>query len=132
MSDSKTMSDELNTATDNSEQQAIVVVSVDGTITQWNSAAENLFGYAAQEAIGASLDLIVPAEHQAAHWAGFSRAMITPELKRLAADLPVRCADDQVRHFAGSLTVVIDGLGRAAGAVAVFRGNGSTGFRPFG
>lgn len=99
------MSGELNTATEDSEQQAIVVATVAGMIITWNRAAEDLLGYPAEAAMGASLDLNVPVEHQAAHWAGFRRAMITPELRRLAADLPVRCADDQVRRFAASLTV---------------------------
>ncbi len=58
--------------------------------------------------------------------------MAAPALKDLAADLPVWCADGEIRHFAGRLLVLIDGLGRSAGAVAIFTDAGSTNVRPFG
>ena len=56
---------------------AIVVASPDGTITLWNPAAERLFGFAAGEAVGKSLDLIVPERHRARHWAGYREVMRT-------------------------------------------------------
>ena len=43
-----------------SSNDAIITKSLDGTITGWNPAAERLFGYAAAEAVGKSIDLIVP------------------------------------------------------------------------
>ena len=44
---------------------AIITKSLDGTITGWNPAAERLFGYTAAEAVGKSIDLIVPPDHTA-------------------------------------------------------------------
>ncbi len=41
---------------------AMMSFSVDGTVQTWNPAAESLFGYAAEEAIGAPADLLVPAD----------------------------------------------------------------------
>src|SRR5919201_1648692 len=38
---------------------AIVVIGRDGRVTSWNSAAEELFGYTAEEAIGQELDDLV-------------------------------------------------------------------------
>jgi PAS domain S-box-containing protein len=43
-----------------SSNDVIITQSLDGMITGWNSAAENLFGYGADEAIGQSIDIIVP------------------------------------------------------------------------
>ncbi len=43
-----------------SSNDAIVTEFLDGTITGWNPAAERLFGYTAAEAVGQSIDLIVP------------------------------------------------------------------------
>ncbi|MDQ1379880.1 MAG: hypothetical protein QOJ71_599, partial [Actinomycetota bacterium] len=41
---------------------AIIVRSLDGTILSWDSAAERLYGYTAEEALGKPLSLIVPAD----------------------------------------------------------------------
>lgn len=111
---------------------AVVVADTDGVITRWNAGARALFGYPAEQAVGQSLDLIVPEHLREAHWAGFRRAMREPQVKDLAADLPVRCADGEVRHFAGRLLVLGDGLGTAIGAMAIYAGEGTTGIRPFG
>jgi len=51
----------LYSAAVESSNDAIVTQSLDGTITGWNPAAEQMFGYSAEEAVGQSIDLIVPA-----------------------------------------------------------------------
>jgi PAS domain S-box-containing protein len=43
-----------------SSNDAIVTKTLDGVITGWNPAAERLFGFTAQEAVGKSIDMIVP------------------------------------------------------------------------
>jgi PAS domain S-box-containing protein len=110
----------------------VIVADTSGRITEWNAGAETLFGYSAHEAVGHSLDLIIPEELQAAHWRGFRRAMAEPQVKDLAADLPVQCADGVTRHFPGRLMTLCDGLGVALGAMAIYADTGSTGVRPFG
>jgi PAS domain S-box-containing protein len=112
--------------------QAVVIADTDGVITHWNAGSERLFGHPAERALGSRLDLLVPERLRAAHWAGFARAMREPQVKDLAADLPVLCADGQEREFAGRLLVLCDGLGVAFGAMAVYTDAGSTGVHPFG
>jgi len=43
-----------------SSNDAIITQRLDGVITGWNPAAERLFGFTAQEAIGQSIDIIIP------------------------------------------------------------------------
>jgi PAS domain S-box-containing protein len=111
---------------------AIVVAGADGIITWWSPGAEALFGHSVAAAVGHSLDLIVPDALRARHWAGFRRAMEAPQVKDLAADIPVLCADGQVKEFAGRLLVLSDGLGAALGAMGIFAAPGTTGIKPFG
>ena len=48
-----------------SSNDAIITTALDGTITGWNPSAERLFGFTAAEAVGNSIDLIVPADRTA-------------------------------------------------------------------
>ncbi|MET7640103.1 PAS domain S-box protein [Streptomyces sp. NPDC005438] len=111
---------------------AVIGADRDGTIVHWCPGAERLFGHGSATALGQSLDLVVPEHLREAHWRGFRRAMEHPEIKDLAADLPVLCADGEVRPYAGRLLVLSDGLGTALGAMALYTSEGSTGVRPFG
>jgi PAS domain S-box-containing protein len=61
--------------------EAIVVADPSGTIILWNGAAERVFGYPAEQALGRSLDLIVPEKQRARHWAGYERVMATGATK---------------------------------------------------
>ncbi len=54
---------------------AVIFAGTDGLITVWNPAAEKIFGHTADEAIGQSLDLIVPEKFREAHWSAFDRAL---------------------------------------------------------
>jgi two-component system sensor histidine kinase/response regulator len=58
----------------------VILMDESGHVAQFNPAAERTFGYTAAEAVGAELaDLIVPAEHRAAHRAGLARYFRTGE-----------------------------------------------------
>jgi PAS domain S-box-containing protein len=54
---------------------AILFADKEGAIRLWNTGAEAMFGYSAEEALGQSLDLIVPERQRARHWEGWTRVM---------------------------------------------------------
>src|SRR5512139_1853598 len=55
---------------------AVIFADRDGIIRLWNRAAEGIFGYAEEEAIGQSLDLIIPERQREAHWKGYGKAVL--------------------------------------------------------
>jgi len=54
---------------------AIMFADREGKIRLWNSGAETVFGYMAKEALGQSLDLIVPERQKQRHWEGWDKVM---------------------------------------------------------
>jgi nitric oxide dioxygenase len=65
----------LGAALAGNRHSAIVYARADGGIGFWNAGAEALFGHSSEEALGKRVDLIVPEEYRARHWAGFARAI---------------------------------------------------------
>ncbi len=60
---------------------AVLIADADGQIVFWNAAAERLFGWSEEEAVGQRLDLIVPERLRDRHWEGWHRVMATGETK---------------------------------------------------
>jgi len=56
---------------------AIMFADREGIIRLWNQGAERIFGYPAEQAIGQSLDLIVPEKLRGRHWDGYHKTMAT-------------------------------------------------------
>ena len=56
---------------------AIVVCDASGAITLWNPAAEYMFGFTESEALGHSLDMIIPERLRQRHWDGYHKTMET-------------------------------------------------------
>lgn len=54
---------------------AIVVADGNGQIILWNRGAERIFGFTSAEAVGQSLDLIIPERLRERHWTGYRRVM---------------------------------------------------------
>lgn len=54
---------------------AIVVADSQGSIVFWNAAAERIFGFGQAEALGRSLDIIIPERLRARHWEGYTAVM---------------------------------------------------------
>lgn len=60
---------------------AVIAADASGAIVLWNPAAVRMFGYAQDEAMGQSLNLITPHRHQQRHWDGYYKTMQTGQTK---------------------------------------------------
>lgn len=60
---------------------AILFADCQGIIRYWNSGAERMLGYSAQEAVGQSLDLFIPEKLRNRHWEGYHRVIASGETK---------------------------------------------------
>jgi PAS domain S-box-containing protein len=58
---------------------AIIAADKEGIIRFWNPGAERMFGYPSEEAIGQSLDIIIPEKLRQRHWDGYHKVMNTGE-----------------------------------------------------
>jgi len=56
---------------------AIVASDAGGAIVLWNPAAQRMFGFTEAEALGQSLDIIIPQRQQQRHWDGYHQTMAT-------------------------------------------------------
>ena len=54
---------------------AVVVADASGAVILWNPAAVHMFGYTEAEALGQSLDLIIPERLRGRHWEGYAASM---------------------------------------------------------
>ena len=102
---------------------AIIVSDTAGSITTWNGAAARLFGFPAGEALGRTLDIIIPERLREAHWAGFRKAMETGVTRLAGAPTLTRALHKSGRrlYVEMSFAVIHGADGKALGAVAVAR-----------
>lgn len=109
----------LSTASD-----AIMATDREGTIRFWNPGAVRIFGFTAEEAIGQSLDIIIPDNFRKRHWDGFARTMQTGESRYGAGDLlAVPAITKDGRRLSVEFTIVIlrDAQQRPDGTVSILR-----------
>ena len=102
---------------------AIVVADASGAIAVWNPAAERMFGFTQSEALGQSLDLIIPERQRKRHWDGFHKTMQTGET-RYGSDLlkvPATHKDGRPLSIAFTVALLSSPEGRPAAIAAVIR-----------
>ena len=100
---------------------AIIFADPAGIIRVWNRRAQALFGYAADEAIGQSLDLIIPAHLRPAHWRGYERAIAAGRTQSGAKPMVTRAAHKDGSKLYVDLAFAIIGNGShgVLGALAI-------------
>jgi PAS domain S-box-containing protein len=98
---------------------AILSKTLDGTITSWNAAAERMYGYSAAEAIGRSIELIVP-EDRRDELNGMDERLARGE--RVPPFETVRLTKDRRRiDVALTMSPIIDHAGTVVGASGIGR-----------
>jgi PAS domain S-box-containing protein len=113
---------DLDGAIIESAADAIIFADRSGTIRRWNRAASALFGFAPEEALGQSLDLIVPDDLRAAHWRGFDAAMNSGALKHDGRPTLTRATHKAGHKLYVEMTFALVLAGAVAdGAVAIAR-----------
>jgi PAS domain S-box-containing protein len=102
---------------------AVVVADPAGTIRFWNPAAEAMFGHGEADAVGRSLDLIIPANLRDRHWEGYRRVMATGETEYGGRTLAVPAvrADGTRISVEFTVTLLPGEDGAIAGIAAVLR-----------
>ncbi len=103
---------------------AIVYADADGMIRFWNHGAERIFGFAQSEALGRSLDLIIPENLRQRHWDGYAQTMRTGQTRYGAGDLlavPGLRKDGTRISIEFSILPFRDGEGRMLGIAAILR-----------
>jgi PAS domain S-box-containing protein len=106
------------------ESDAVIATDRAGMVNFWNPGATRIFGFTADEAIGQSLDLIIPPNLRARHWDGFNRVMTTGESHYGHGDLlsvPAQAKSGQRISVEFTIAMLKDGDGRPAGTVAILR-----------
>lgn len=103
---------------------ALVVSDASGIIQVWNAAAERIFGFTEEEALGQSLDIIVPERLRGRHWHGYNDTMQTGKTRYGAGDLlsvPAIRKDDKQISVQFSIMPLRDDDGGLRGVAAIMR-----------
>ena len=104
-------------------QDAIVFADKEGIIRLWNSGAEAIFGYSEEEAIGETLDLIVPEKLREKHWEGYSKVMETG-VTQYGSDIlavPALKKDDSRLSVEFTIVLLKNDSGKPIGTAAIMR-----------
>jgi len=102
---------------------SIILADREGVIRAWNRASESLFGFAAGEVLGRSLDVIIPERLREAHWQGYDRALGSGETKYSGRVMTTRAVhkDGRKLYVDFSFGMLKDAAGAVVGAMAVGR-----------
>lgn len=107
-----------------SASDAIIATDRDSVVTFWNPGAVRIFGFSAGEAVGQSLDFIIPENLRARHGAGYRHAMATGQSRYGEGDLlsvPALTKTGQRISVEFTIVMLRDEHGLPAGTAAILR-----------
>jgi PAS domain S-box-containing protein len=102
---------------------AIMACDAQGRVTLWNAAAERVFGHSAAEALGQSMDMIIPGRQRERHWDGYHKTMATG-ITKYGADVlrvPALHKDGRTLSIAFTVSMLYDAEHRVTDIVAIVR-----------
>ena len=102
---------------------AVIVADAHEKIVLWNAAATRIFGYSEEEALGNTLDLIVPERQRQRHNEGYSKSMETGTTRYGTSLLkvPAKHKDGRTLSIAFTVGMLFDKKHQANGVAAVIR-----------
>jgi PAS domain S-box-containing protein len=106
------------------QADAIIAADSEGIIRFWNPGAERIFGYSRNDALGRSLDVIVPERLRERHWAGYRQVMAKGASRYSHGDVlavPAVRKDGSHLSLEFTITPLRDEHGRMSGMAAILR-----------
>jgi PAS domain S-box-containing protein len=118
------IADDLSAALMVSNADAIIAADAQGVIRFWNPGAERVFGFTAADAVGQSLDLIIPERQRDRHWRGYREVMRTGQSRYGDGDIlavPGVRKDGTRISLEFTIVPLRDGSGGLTGMGAILR-----------
>lgn len=102
---------------------AIMFADRQGIIRLWNQGAQRIFGFSAAQALGQSLDLIIPEKLRVRHWQGYHKTMASGETRYGTALLAVPAMRQGGERLSSEFSIVMlkDAAGHPLGVAAILR-----------
>jgi PAS domain S-box-containing protein len=116
--------DTLAEAVLSTNSDAIVAADAEGVIIFWNPGAERIFGYASSDAIGRSLDIIIPERLRKRHWEGYHHVIASGQSRYGHGDIlavPGIRKDGTRISIEFTIVPMPNGTGRLTGLAAIMR-----------
>jgi PAS domain S-box-containing protein len=118
------ITDALARAVLSTKSDALIAADKKGVITFWNPGATRIFGFSEAEAIGQSLDIIIPERLRQRHWDGYDKTMATGESRYGESDLlavPAVRKDGTALSIEFTIMMLRDAGGGIIGIAALLR-----------
>ncbi len=101
----------------------VMAADAKGAIILWNAACERMFGHTEAEAMGKSLDIIIPQRQQQRHWDGYEKTMSTGITKygNDVLRVPAVHKDGHTLSIAFTVALLHSADGKVSAIIAVIR-----------